>query len=261
MSAVLTPYIYPEYLRSLIQEELKPMSEELRKTKEELRKTQEKLERTQEELRQIREEKKLLKTQCLELLEDKEYKAKLKDVAKETYKEPEFNKYVDIALLDSDSKVLSRIQAVEIVTGLKKSAFEEHGNKPTIPEQLNVLAERINNNIKPIEEPVVPKTSLERKAVELVECLKEVKQRNGEIFLTGKETIHFLRNAISEDLRIKDIQNPRQAKRDILLKAKKLFSDVIVLDKKKKGNRDVRIVYKPINTSNSLKRMDTYIRF
>lgn len=58
---------------------------------------------------------------------------------------------------------------------------------------------------------------------------------------------------------IKNIQNPRQAKRDIIEKAKNLFSDVIILDKKKHGNRDVRIVYKPKNDIKSINRMDAYI--
>jgi len=38
------------------------------------------------------------------------------------------------------------------------------------------------------------------------------------------------------------------------------FSDFISLDKKKHGNRDVRIVYKPKNDNMIPNRMGTYIR-
>lgn len=94
-----------------------------------------------------------------------------------------------------------------------------------------------------------------------MEHLKEkVRPRNGAVFMTSHEVIAFLKNGIPEEYRLKDIQNPRQAKKDVLEKAKKLFSDLITLDKKKHGKRDITIVYKPKNDYLPLNHMEAYVR-
>jgi len=80
------------------------------------------------------------------------------------------------------------------------------------------------------------------------------------VFLNTREIIQFLKYEITEAYRLKDIQNPRQAKKDIVEKAKKMFSDLISLDKKKYGNRNIRIVYKPQNDNMIPNHMGTYIR-
>jgi len=91
----------------------------------------------------------------------------------------------------------------------------------------------------------VIKTTLEHKASELVEHLKtNVKPRNGEVFLNTREIIHFLKYEISEEYRIKDIQNPRQIKKAVIERARKLFPDIVTLSQRKHGTKDVRIVYK-----------------
>jgi len=172
----------------------------------------------------------------------------------------------DYSAATSDLKILKRLAVVETDLGHNDLADFEEGHKPTIPEQIKMLSDRLeqplnksNDSIK-IELPVIPKTTLEHKAGELVEHLKtNVKPRNGEVFLNSREIMTFLKNEIKEEYQMKDIQNPRQAKKDIIEKAKKMFSDFIVLDKKKHGNKDIRIVYKPKSDIMSRKCMNPYI--
>jgi hypothetical protein len=193
--------------------------------------------------------------QFLELIKKPEIKAVL-------------NLIVENILATSELKILKRIAAIESKLGLNDLDFEDEDHELTIPEQLSLLAERIDIITEPVTsqdpiKPVVntnPKTTLEHKASALVEHLKtNVKPRNGEVFLNTREIIHFLKYEITEAYRLKDIQNPRQAKKDIVEKAKKMFSDLISLDKKKHGNRDIRIVYKPKNDNRISKCMDAYI--
>ena len=194
--------------------------------------------------------------QFLELIKKPEIKAVL-------------NLIVENILATSELKILKRIAAIESKLGLNDLDFEDEDHEQTIPEQLSLLAERIDNITEPVTsqdpiKPVVntnPKTTLEHKASALVEHLKtNVKPRNGEVFLNTREIIQFLKYEITEAYRLKDIQNPRQAKKDIVEKAKKMFSDLISLDKKKHGNRDIRIVYKPKNDNMIPNRMGTYVR-
>jgi hypothetical protein len=164
----------------------------------------------------------------------------------------------------SELKFLKRLAATEASLGLNDFADFEDEPTITIPEQLSILSKRIDE-ITACKEPTKesiknpePKTTLENKACQLVEHLKnKVVSRNGEIYLTTKETIHFLKNTIKEEYRLKDIQNPRQAKKDIIEKAKQLFYDCIFLDKKKHGNKDVRIVYKQKNNISNHQCIDS----
>jgi len=75
------------------------------------------------------------------------------------------------------------------------------------------------------------------KAYELVRHLKEeVKPRNNEVFMNSREIINYLRTTIPEELRLKDITNPRQAKKDILERAVKMFPSIVCIVKNKSGN-------------------------
>ena len=171
---------------------------------------------------------------------------------KESYKTPDFNLAVENVIVTSDLKVLPRLRDVEKTTGIYQfEDFEEH--EPTIPEQIKELANRIEQplnksteNIE-IEVPIVPTTTLEHKASALIEHLKEkVKPRNDAVFMNSNEIINFLKCELPEDLRLKeDIRNPRQAKKDILEKAVKLFSDSVQIIRNKSGNKVTGIALKP----------------
>jgi hypothetical protein len=99
----------------------------------------------------------------------------------------------------------------------------------------------------------IPHTTLDLKASELVEYLKEdVKPRNNEVFLNSREIIHYLKTFIPEELRLKDIKNPRQAKKDILERAVKMFPSIVCIIKNKSGNKVTGIAL-----TQSAKRMYT----
>ena len=94
------------------------------------------------------------------------------------------------------------------------------------------------------------------KASALIEHLKEkVRPRNDAVFMNSKEIIKFMKSELPEDLRHKDdIRNPRQAKKDILEKAVKLFSDSVFIIRNKSGNKVTGIALKP---SGSRRYIDT----
>jgi hypothetical protein len=127
-------------------------------------------------------------------------------------------------------------------------------------EQIYQLTERIDNKTEPIQETVIePRTSLEFKATEFAIHVRDVATKTGKTFLKSKEIMHFMKEGLPEPLRMKDIKNPRQFKKDVIKKASKMFP-FIVLDKKKEGRRDVRVVYKPENDTKRPNCTDTYVR-
>lgn len=159
----------------------------------------------------------------------------------------------------SELQVLKRLSTVETALGFNDPEDEDEDEEPTIPDQIKALSEKIENaSVKPQEEPeidlpVVPETTLERKACALVEHLKEkVKPRNDQVFLNSKEIISFMKTELPEDLRLKEVRNPRQAKKDLLEKAEKLFADTVMIITNLSGNKVKGIALKP-----SVKRKHT----
>jgi hypothetical protein len=170
--------------------------------------------------------------------EDPEYRAEVKT-------------YFDVCLATSELKPIKRIAELETVTGLNDFAdFEDEDREPNLQEQIKELSCRIDANpqerIK-IDLPVIPETTLEHKASALIEHLIEkVKPRNNAVFMNSNEIFNFLKCELPEDLRLKeDIRNPRQAKKDILEKAVKLFSNSVMIIKNKSGNKVTGIALKP----------------
>jgi hypothetical protein len=93
---------------------------------------------------------------------------------------------------------------------------------------------------------ILPETKTEAVAVFLQEFLqKEVKERNGELFLNGNEIKEFLTKIIPErfntDFAVKEGQNIRKLKKDVLDKARKLFPNQLFLNINK--NEDMRPEY------------------
>jgi hypothetical protein len=171
-----------------------------------------------------------------------------------------FNLMVENAITVSGLDILKRLVALEVHTGIENPIDEDH--PITLPEQLSILIERIDNKTEPIQEnvPVIePRTTLEHKATEFALYIKDAAAKTGKTFLDSKEIMHFLKHDLPEPLRMKNIQNPRQFKKDVLGKAKSMFP-FIDLNKKKEGRRTVRVVYQPENDIQRLNRMDPYIR-
>jgi len=192
-----------------------------------------------------------------------ELRKSIKEEIKESYNTPEFVQNVDWALLDSETKILSRLKAVEILTGIKKSTDIEYDERElNLPEQISILTEKIENIelSKPttFKEPetIFPETKTEARAVFLKEYLdKEVKERNGQISLSGNEIIEFLTKIIPErynpDFKVNPGQNIRKIKKDVIEKAAKLFPNSLFLNKNKNGRHETRILYKPLLTVTS----------
>jgi hypothetical protein len=171
-----------------------------------------------------------------------------------------FNLMVDAAIALSENRILKRLTALEVRTGLEDPIDKDH--PMTLPEQLSILTDRIDNKTETTQEsiPVIePRTTLEHKATEFALYIRDAAAKTGKQFLGSKEIMHFLKHGLPEPLRMKDIQNPRQFKKDVLGKAKSMFP-FIDLNKKKEGRRTVRVVYKPENDINRLNRTDPYIR-
>jgi hypothetical protein len=171
-----------------------------------------------------------------------------------------FNLMVENAITISGLDILKRLTALEVRTGIEDPIDEDH--PMTLPEQLSILTERIDNKAEPVQEPIPviePRTTLEHKATEFALYIKDAAAKTGKMFLDSQEILHFFKHDLPEPLRMKDIQNPRQFKKDVLDKAKSMFP-FIDLNKKKNGRRTIRVVYKPENDTKRLNRTDPYIR-
>jgi hypothetical protein len=170
-----------------------------------------------------------------------------------------FRLLVEKIIIFSEQNILQRLVALEVHTGLEDPIDEDH--PMTLPEQLSILTERIDNKPEPVKQECViePRTSLEHKATEFALYIKDTATKTGKTFLDSKEIMYFLKHDLPEPLRMKDIQNPRQFKKAVIDKAKSMFP-FIDLNKKKVGRRDVRVVYKPENDTKRLNRTGPYIR-
>jgi hypothetical protein len=157
---------------------------------------------------------------------------------------------VETVLATSELKVLKRISTLETVLGFNDLDLDDE--QKTIPERIEALEKKaiIAPLEKPREEtkqelPIIPHTTLDMKACEVVEHLKyDVEERHGSIFMNSMEFYDFMKNTITENLRMKDIKNPRQAKKDIIKRILELYSDIVVLIKNKSGNKVTGIALK-----------------
>jgi hypothetical protein len=105
---------------------------------------------------------------------------------------------------------------------------------------------------KPVtqENPVVPKTTLERKAAELVTCIAgKIKPGKNEVFMDNIGLNQFLKSELPEELRSSDT-NLRRVKKRVMEKAKQLFPDNVFINKSKYGRHETRIVFKQSYQSN-----------
>jgi len=175
--------------------------------------------------------------------------------------QPVFRMYIENILATSELKILKRLAAVETVLGLDDYSDFEDEQKMSIPEQISLLSERIDTRTEPvvqapIKEPAsIPTSKTEIRAVELVEHLQNTQERNNEVFMTSREIMSFLKYDLSDEYSISSkVKNPRQIKKDVLEKAVEMYPDIICLSKKRSGNKNVRIVYKPKIDIFSLKR-------
>ena len=165
------------------------------------------------------------------------------------------NSYIDtVELLANAMKRITQLENVLFSHDSEGELIRDENDEPVLSQNLTRAPEKPTEK-ETDESPIIPQTSLELKACAIVEHLKEnVKPRNNEIFMNSREIIDYIKCELPEEIRIKeDIRNPRQAKKDILEKAVKLFSNTVMIIKNKSGNKVTGIALKP-----SAKRRDTY---
>jgi len=79
----------------------------------------------------------------------------------------------------------------------------------------------------------------------------DIAPRNGEVFLTSREIMLFLKDGIKAEYRIKkNVKNIRQVKKDVIEKAFEMFPTSVSLSKKSNGHKEVRIVLRQSSSVN-----------
>lgn len=159
---------------------------------------------------------------------------------------PELRQNVETVLLTSELKPIKRIADLETVTGLNDfSDFEEEGREPSLPERISLLEEKLPElqgvTVKHTDN--IPTSKTEIRACKLVERLKQARETAGGKFLSSAEIVGFLRNGLEDALKVKDGQNIRQIKKEVLEKAAKMFPGVCI-NQKSTGRKDLRLVLK-----------------
>jgi hypothetical protein len=120
--------------------------------------------------------------------------------------------FVDCAIAQSDLQILQRLTALED----------------------SQAAPQLNEQIESGQIPI-PTTRTEQRACKVAERLK------GKRFLSSSEIIGYLKSGIEEPLRIKEGQNYRQIKKEVISKVVQMFPS-LKMDKKKTGRREVRLI-------------------
>jgi hypothetical protein len=171
--------------------------------------------------------------------------------------QPILRMYLDNFLATSDSKPLKRITALETKTGLNDYPIEGYEAENTIPRQISLLSEQIkeitktNNKqsiIKSIPESIhIGMSKTTARAILLYKDVIEVaSDGKDQIVIHSREIKDFLTNNIQQEYRVGDVSNFRKVKRDVFSTLQKLLPDNVLLDRKKYGRRDIRLVYKTV---------------
>lgn len=154
---------------------------------------------------------------------------------------PEFRQSVETVLLTSELKPIKRIADLETITGLNDfSDLDDEDREPSLPERISHLEEKLQGTpVKHTDN--IPTSKTEIRACKLVERLKKARESVGGKFLSSAEIVGFLRNGIEDALKVKDGQNVRQVKKEVLEKAAKMFPEVLI-SQKTSGRKDLRLV-------------------
>jgi hypothetical protein len=101
--------------------------------------------------------------------------------------------------------------------------------------------------IKPIHESVhIGMSKTTARAILFYKNVIEVaSEGKKQIVIGAREIKDFLTNNIQSEYRVGGVNNFRKVKKDVFSTLQKLFPDNILLDKKKYGRRDIRLVYEP----------------
>jgi len=174
--------------------------------------------------------------------------------------QPFFRKYIENiienVLATSELNILKRLKAIETVLGLNDYPLDDNEVESTIPRQIFLLSEQIKeltktNNKRSIIEPIhkslhIGMSKTTARAVLLYKNVIEVaSEGKRQVVIDSREIKDFLTNKIHSEYRVGDVSNFRKVKKDVCTTLKKLLPDNILLDRKKYGRRDIRLVYDP----------------
>jgi dimeric dUTPase (all-alpha-NTP-PPase superfamily) len=172
--------------------------------------------------------------------------------------QPFFWKYIETiienVLATSDLKILKRLTTIETMLELNDYPIENNKAESTIPKQISLLSDQIievtktNNKqsiIKPIHESVyIGMSKTTARAILLFKDVIEVAiEGKDQIVIGSREIKKYLTNNIQPEYRVGDVNNFRKVKKDVLTTLKKLLPDNVLLDKKKYGRREIRLIY------------------
>jgi hypothetical protein len=168
--------------------------------------------------------------------------------------QPFFRMYIENVLATSELNILKRLTTIETVLELNDYPIEDDEAKSTIPKQISLLSNQIKEIIKkknkqtviePICESVhVGMSKTTARAILLFKDVIEVaSEGKDQIVIGSREIKDFLTHHIQPEYRVGDVSNFRKVKKDVLTTLKKLLPDNVLLDKKKYGRREIRLVY------------------
>jgi hypothetical protein len=168
--------------------------------------------------------------------------------------QPVFRMYIENVIATSELNILKRLTTIETVLELNDYPIEADEDVSTIPKQISLLSDQINaviktNNkqsiIKSIPESVhIGMSKTTARAILLYKDVIEVAiEGKNQIVIGSREIKDFLTNKIQPEYKVGDVSNFRKVKRDVLTKLKKLLPDNVLLDRKKHGRREIRLVF------------------
>jgi hypothetical protein len=132
--------------------------------------------------------------------------------------------------------------------------IEDDEAESTIPKQISLLSNQMKeviktknkqSIIKPIHESVhIGMSKTTARAILLFKDVIEVAIKGkDQIVIGSREIKNYLTNHIQPEYRVGDVNNFRKVKKDVLTTLKKLLPDNVLLDRKKYGRREIRLVY------------------
>ncbi len=168
--------------------------------------------------------------------------------------QPFFRSYVENIIATSDLRILKRLTAVETKLELNDYPIEDNESEITIPRQISLLCNQITavvetNNKKSIMESIheyvhiwMSKTTARAMLLfkDVIEVAIEGKDR---IAIGSREIKDFLTTKIQPEYRVGNVRNFRKVKKDVLTTLQNMFPNNILLDKKRYGRREIRVIY------------------
>ena len=168
--------------------------------------------------------------------------------------QPTFRMYIENILATSELNILKRLKVIETMLELNDYPIEDEEAVSTIPKQISLLSNQMKeiiktNNKQLIMEPIpkalhIGMSKTMARAILLYKDVIEVAiEGKDQIVIGSREIKDFLTNKIQSEYRVGDVSNFRKVKKDVLSTLKKLLPDNVLLDKKKYGRREIKLVY------------------